>query len=215
MPEMGLGQDARQAKIVPGSASCKYAITKHIFLLYDWQGACKSSRRKGGRKPTEWDGRHPKEITDLEKGFDMADRKVLQTSGLNATFEIEVKDRDQKVKTTFVFCKDSGSFKSYVAALSERDSELVYGLALNMADLKARAAARESVAAESTFIVRDGERRDIMLQPLPKLIRAVNNAFALAADEDCKPQGAYIAARKRLLAEGKATEKNGELLATA
>jgi len=149
----------------------------------------------------------------------MADRKVVATAGNVATFEITVKDRDELVKATFDACKDYASFKAYVGALSDKApaegkvspledayERYIYGM-----DLRARATARESVAAESTVVTRGKERIDIFALPIERAVGAINAAYTEVAMLGGKPGTAFVVTRRKLLEAGKAVEVNGML----
>ncbi len=150
----------------------------------------------------------------------MADRKVISESGSMATFQISVKDREETRTATFTACKGAKSFKGFVNGLAEtapkegEDSplEVVYGLYIYAADLKARAAAREAVAVDSTVIKRDGKEIDLMKLPVEKGVAAVNAAFALAGTVGGDPQNAFVATRRKLLEAKIAMEKEGMLV---
>lgn len=150
----------------------------------------------------------------------MAERKVVKTEGLIATMQITVKDRETTRDATFQACKDHTSFKAYVASLSDKAPaegeasplENVYNLYLYAADLKARAAAREAVATESTIIKRDGKDIDLMKLAPEKAIGAVNAMFALAATTGGDPQGAFVATRRKLIENKVAMDKDGILV---
>ena len=150
----------------------------------------------------------------------MAERKVLKTTGLLATFGITVKDREVSRESSFDACKDFPSFKAYVASLSDKAPaegeasplENVYNLYLYAADLKARAAAREAVAVESTIIKRDGKDIDLMKLPVEKAIGAVNAMYTLAASTGGEPQNAFVATRRKLIENKVATDKDGLLV---
>lgn len=148
----------------------------------------------------------------------MAERKVISTTGLEATFSITVKDREEQRPAKFTFCKDAASFKVWLNGLSEKadesgssDVSRVYDLAMYAADLKARAAAREAVAAESTVVTRDGKSIDIMALPIERAVGAINASYAEVAMLGGKPGGAFIASRRKLLEAGKVLETNGVL----
>lgn len=141
----------------------------------------------------------------------MAERKIVSVAGNIATFEISVKDRDEQVKAMFQACKDAESFKAFIAgATAEVTAEAweryIYGV-----DLKARAAARESVAVESTIVKRDGKSIDIMTLPVERAVGAINAAYAEVAMLGGKPGGAFSASRRKLLEAGKCVEVNGVL----
>lgn len=150
----------------------------------------------------------------------MAERKVVNVKGNVATFQIEVKDRDNKVTAEFDACKDYGAFKPFVNGLSDKSSpdggdsplESVYNLYLYAADLKARAAARESVAVESTIIMVDKVPKDLMKYPIEKAVAAVNAMLALAAATGKEPQGAFVATRRKLLEADMAHDQGGQLV---
>jgi len=141
----------------------------------------------------------------------MAERKVLSVTGLVATFGISVKDGDVQRPAKFDFCKDPASFKAFVNGLDDEALENCYGLALYAADLKARAAARENVASESTIVKRDGKSIDIMAIPIANAVGAINAAYAEVAMLGGKPGSAFSASRRKLLELGKAVEVNGVL----
>lgn len=150
----------------------------------------------------------------------MAERKVVKVVGLIATYGITVKDRLETREASFDACKDYASFKAYVSGLSDKAPaegeasplENVFNLYLYAADLKARAAAREAVAVESTIIKRDGKDIDLMKLPVEKAIGAVNAMFALAATTGGDPQGAFVATRRKLIEAKLATDKDGTLV---
>jgi hypothetical protein len=149
----------------------------------------------------------------------MAERKILSVTGLLAVFGISVKDRDETRPAKFEFCKDAASFKPWVASLSDtpdKDGDSpagrVYELALYAADLKARAAAREAVAAESTIVKRDGKEIDIMKLPVERAVGAINAAYAEVSMLGGKPGGAFAASRRKLLEAGTVVEKDGALV---
>ncbi len=149
----------------------------------------------------------------------MANRKLVSEVGNVGTFQIEVKDRDEVRKATFQACKNAGSFKAFVAVLSDKASEgetspledvyerYIYGM-----DLRARANAREAVAIESTIVKRDGKEIDIFKLPVARAVAAVNAQYAEVANLGGKPGTAFIATRKKLLEAGMATEKDGALV---
>lgn len=148
----------------------------------------------------------------------MANRRLISEAGAVGTFEIDVKDGDKIVQTKFLACKSAGAFKAYVNGLSETapegemsQLENTYELYLYAADLKARSAARESVAAESTIVKRDGKSIDIMALPVERAVGAINAAYAEVAMLGGKPGGAFSASRRKLLEAGKAVEVNGVL----
>lgn len=144
---------------------------------------------------------------------------MISESGNMATWQISVKDREETRTATFVACKGAGSFKSFVNGLAEKavkegeDSalETVYGLYMYAADLKARAAAREAVAVDSTIIKRDGKEIDLMKLPVEKAVAAVNAAFGLATVVGGDPQNAFVATRRKLIEGGKAIDVAGIL----
>lgn len=151
----------------------------------------------------------------------MADRTIVSTSGLIATFGIQVKNGDKgMVPAKFNACKDWASFKEYVKGLSDTPAtpdgtsatENVYNLYLRSADLAARAQARDSVAAESTIVRRDGKEIDIMAIPLKNAVGAINAAYAEVAMLGGKPGGAFSAARRKLIEAGTVGEKEGVLV---
>src|SRR3972149_10776071 len=151
----------------------------------------------------------------------MADRTVKSVAGLVATFGITVKDKDKEVPAEFRFCKDWQSFKSFVQGLNDKapegeesEMEKCYLLALRSADLAARAAARESVAAESTVVRRDGREIDIMKLKIENAVGAINAAYAEVAMLGVEPGrgfGPFSTSRRKLLEAGKVTEVNGLL----
>jgi hypothetical protein len=148
----------------------------------------------------------------------MANRTLVAENGGIGTFEIDVKDGDKAVKAQFKACKDAKSFKSYVQGLGETAAEgeaspleNVFNLYMYAADLKARAAARESVAAESTIVRRDGKEIDIFKLPVERAVGAINAAYAEVAMLGGKPGTAFSASRRKLLEAGKVVETNGVL----
>ena len=159
----------------------------------------------------------------------MAERKIVTVdlegkpipAVLNmATFQIEVVDKGEKVPAQFTACAAANKFKAYVAGLSETGSgdkpsplEYVYSnLYLYACDLKARSAAREAVAVESTIIKRDGKAIDLMTVPVEKAVAAVNAAYVMISVAGERGMGAFIATRNKLVEQGKATEQNGVLV---
>lgn len=152
----------------------------------------------------------------------MAERKVVATQGLVSTFEITVKqtigDTTKAIPAKFNYSKDPASLVEYLQGLP-LDSETgpsvtgYWNLGIYAADLKARAAARESIAAESTIIKRDGKDIDLMDLPVEKAIKAVNAMFTLSAETGGEPQNAFVVTRRKLLEAGKALDKDGELVA--
>ena len=144
-------------------------------------------------------------------GVKVANRTLISEAGLVGTFQIEVTDRDKKVPAKFNACKNAASFKSYVAGLNEEQTENVYQLYLGMADLKARAQARESVAVESTIIKRDGKEIDLLKLPVEKTVAACNAAFAMAAVVGERGLGPFAAARHKLIEAGKVVDAGGVL----
>ena len=89
--------------------------------------------------------------------------------------------------------------------------ENVYDLYIYAADLKARAAARESITVDSTVIKRDGKEIDLMKLPVEKAVAACNAAFGLAAATGGDPQNAFVATRRKLLEAGGVVDVNGTL----
>jgi hypothetical protein len=85
-------------------------------------------------------------------------------------------------------------------------------LSIYAADLKARAAARTAVAAESTIVKRDGKEVDIMKIPVKNAVAAINAAYTEVAALGGKPGTAFSASRRKLLEAGKVTEKDGALV---
>lgn len=149
----------------------------------------------------------------------MAERKIVSKTGLLTTFEIEVTDREVKKLARFDALGTADDFAKGVAAAvaahtkDPKDEGLIdiHALYLYAADLKARAAAREAVRAESTVIKRDGKEIDLMKLPVEKGIAACNAAFVIASTVGGEPQSAFVTTRRKLLEAGKAVEQNGVL----
>lgn len=148
----------------------------------------------------------------------MANRKLVAEQGNLGTYEIDVKDGDKSVKARFDGCKSWQVFDVFVAGLSKKAAEgemsqmedaferYIYGM-----DLRARAAARESVAAESTVVTRGKQKIDIMDIPVERACAAINNAYADVALLGGEVGKAFVASRRKLIEAGKVTETNGLL----
>ena len=148
----------------------------------------------------------------------MANRTLVSEAGLLGTFQIEVTDKDKKVPAKFTACSKWQNFKAYVAGLGDRaaegevsPTEAVYNLYLGMADLKARAQARENVAVESTVIKRDGKEIDLMKLTIEKAVAACNAAFQMAAIVGERGLGPFAATRRKLLEAGAVVDTAGVL----
>jgi len=147
----------------------------------------------------------------------MAERKVVATKGHESTFEISVKDREKEVKAQFTAPSNPDAFKTWVAGLGGEPLQKAWELHMYAADLKARAAARESVVAESTIVRKDGKEIDLLLLGMDgkadfnRSVAIVNAAYAQAGIIGGEPNRAFVVARRKLLEGKHATEQNGML----
>lgn len=149
-----------------------------------------------------WDG-----SVDEKSGFPTNFK--ADPAGSWVLFTKSVKDGDKTVPLEYAV-PHFDAFLAYVQGLPKTlpegqkgmSQETIYDRFLYATDLKARAAQRESVAAESTVIMVNGKPVDLMTLEPAKAVASINAAFMWAATTGKEPQKAAQVARRKMLADG-------------
>lgn len=98
------------------------------------------------------------------------------------------------------------NFQNYVLGLSGETLADNYSKFVSAIDSAARAAVRESVVADTTIIMVNGVKVDLMDKPVSGLIKAING-FATVAEQTGKSMpNAFATAKRRLIDAGTAYE---------
>lgn len=121
-------------------------------------------------------------------------------------------DGSPKTDTAEYWVPNSGvNFKNWVAQLNGTDLDDAWQKHIAATDAEARQSVRESVTADTTVIMVNGQRIDIMEYPTTKLLFAINSFAGVAYSTGKDMPNAFATARKRLLANGKDGQSFNEI----
>ena len=98
------------------------------------------------------------------------------------------------------------TFQNYVLSLTGESLEDAWKNYVSAVDASARQSVRETAVADTTIIMVNGEKVDLMEKPLPVLIKAINGFASVAESTGKDMPNAFATARRRLLAAGTAKE---------
>lgn len=148
----------------------------------------------------------------MAKEKDAKITKVVDANLVEWTDTFRQNEKD--LPFTYTAPKDAPSFKAWVSSLTGDSLDNAYGFYMYAADLKGRASQRESVAAESTIIMKDKKPIDLMLIPVEKRVLFINAAIAQQAILGGDLPRSVVVTRRKTLEAKQAHEQNGQLVAT-
>lgn len=98
------------------------------------------------------------------------------------------------------------TFQNYVLGITGETLENAWKDYVSAVDASARQGVRETAVADTTIIMVNGDKVDLMDKPLPVLLKAINGFASVAASTGKAMPNAFATARRRVLANGMAKE---------